>query len=245
MSAPLSTSRNKYHNNIKNSTVFTPEGVSQFIFDILEKDWQLYEKFYNGYDFHLLDSCIGTGNLVKPFRKAFNDMFITGIDLELYEEGKFICNYYYNESFLSIDLNKIACKPNLVIQNTPFNTDKRNKDWLKKNKKGKALLPELFLDKIFKTWGRVPVITISPMGVRLNQRMKSKRWKKYSKLSEEKGIDISSIASLPLDIFPNVEFHVEIQFWNMPELRGHYWFEEKYLPDNSLKNGIWSKKEIK
>ena len=123
---------------------------------------------------------------------------------------------------------RLARKPNLIIANPPFNTDIRNRDWLKAHKMGKALLPEVFTDKIFELYPKVPMIMISPMGYILNQRKKSDRWKKYSKDQENK---ISSIMMLPLDAFAGVEFHVCVICFNFPKglLEPFYWFEEKYL----------------
>jgi len=49
------------------------------------------------------------------------------------------------------------------------------KHYLNSIKKGKALLPELFSDKIFELYGNdVPYVLICPMGIRLNQRMYDK-----------------------------------------------------------------------
>lgn len=225
MASPLTTKRNKYHSNIKDSTVFTPKGVADFIFDILnDSDFFAPETYLNQKPI-IFDPAVGSGRLLCPFRFYYDDNFILlGMDIEDHSKELRLDNFFL-KSFLKYTHKDIAFKPDLIILNPPFNTDKRNKDWLKKNKLGKALLPEVFIDKINSLWGKVPTIMISPMGYRLNQRIKSKRWKKMSKSEFE----ITSIASLPLDIFPNVEFHNEILFFNMPSLKGHYWFSEKYL----------------
>ncbi len=60
------------------------------------------------------------------------------------------------------------------------------------------------------------------MGFRLNQRKISKRWKWL----RDNCPPITSIISLPLDIFDNVQFHSEILIFNVPKLKPHY-----FLPD--------------
>jgi type I restriction-modification system DNA methylase subunit len=50
--------RNNYHLKPKNSTIYTPKEVSQFIFELL-KDKISKEKT-------IFDPCSGTGNLLQP-----------------------------------------------------------------------------------------------------------------------------------------------------------------------------------
>lgn len=209
---PLSTSRNKYTKNVKDSTVYTPDGVVSFLEYILSP-------FMNKF-FRVLDTSVGTGSLLRPFKELKLETW--GYDIEDNKERKF-CDHFIFKNFLSEE-NPIP-GIDLVIQNPPFNTDRRNKEWLKSKKLGKALLPEVFTDKIFELYPGVSLISIQPMGFRLNQRIESKRWRKYWKSSNK----ISSIISLPLNIFKNVEFHVEIVCWNMPYLEGHYWFDPKFV----------------
>jgi hypothetical protein len=52
--------------------------------------------------------------------------------------------------------------------------------------------------------------------------------KRYRWLREECP-PITSIVSLPRDIFPGCEFHTEILLFNMPKLRPHYLLPEEYL----------------
>jgi type I restriction enzyme M protein len=59
---------------------------------------------------------------------------------------------------------------------------------------------------------------ICPFGYRLNQKLKSKRWKEI----RDNLPPITTIISLPLDIFPNVEFHTEILCFNTNKLKPHY-----------------------
>lgn len=105
--------------------------------------------------------------------------------------------------------------PDLVICNPPFN-----------GHSGKKLYPEIFLEHIFKLFGpKIPVVLFAPMGLRLNQRQKSKRWHWL----RDCGAEITSIISLPLDVFEGVEFHNEILIFNIKGLKPHYFLPEKYL----------------
>lgn len=98
-----------------------------------------------------------------------------------------------------------------VIVNPPFNQDTKGQ--------GRKLLPEAFLDKIIELCGKdIPIILITPMGFRLNCGKTSKRRKKLIGEYPE----ITSIISLPLDIFEGVKFHTEILCFNLPQLKPHY-----------------------
>lgn len=220
MAAPLTTSRNKYHSNIKDSTVYTPDKLSEYIYKIVSLDYTL--------DFNnktIFDPAVGKGSLLRPFKKHSILSTSVGMDIDDNKDRNYLSSFIH-KSFLSSEEKDYNFKPDLVILNPPLNTDKRNKKWLKENKLGKALLSEIFTDKVFELFGdNIPYILITSMGFLLNQRKKSKRWKKYSNHKAQ----ITSILSLPLDIFPNVEFHIEVLFWNMPYLKPHYWYDEKYL----------------
>ena len=43
------------------------------------------------------------------------------------------------------------------------------------------------------------------------------------------GAEITSIISLPLDIFPDVEFHAEILIFNVSGIQPHYFLPEEAL----------------
>lgn len=113
-----------------------------------------------------------------------------------------------------------------VICNPPFNRS------CGECGKGRVLLPEAFMDKILDVVGsNTPIILITPMGFRLNCRKKSKRRKKLI----DKYPPISSIISLPLDIFEGVLFHTEILCFNCPWLKPHYTYGEEitFSPSSS------------
>lgn len=219
---PISTKRNKYYKNPKNNKIYTPLCICDFLFDLLNPIFKKRKR--KGY---IVDPSIGSGNLI--FRFNDNKYKIIGYDIDNSSIAGSINNFHkYNFLETCIKINDVL----FVICNPPFNTDIRNKKFLKENKLGKALLPELFADKVFSLYGEsIPLILITPMGLRLNQRIKSDRWRKM----RDKFPPITSIISLPLDIFPSVEFHSEIIIFNLPELDSHYWLPEKYI--NSISKG--------
>lgn len=102
-------------------------------------------------------------------------------------------------------------KPSLVICNPPFNLGV-----------GRRLGSEIFLEQILKSYPQAKVVLFVPMGFRLNQRKHSKRWKWL----RDSVPPITSIISLPLDIFDSVAFHNEILIFNAPGLKPHYFLEE-------------------
>jgi type I restriction enzyme M protein len=63
------------------------------------------------------------------------------------------------------------------------------------------------------------------MGFRLNSKKSGKRWIKFT---NQVYPAISSIISLPRDIFPQVEFHSEILIFNITGLQPHYFFNPNY-----------------
>jgi hypothetical protein len=87
---------------------------------------------------------------------------------------------------------------------------------------GQKLGSEVWLDKILKLFGeKIPIVLFAPMGFRLNGKQKGKRWNKFI---NSKYPPISSIISLPRDIFPEVEFHSEILIFNLSNLQPHYFY---------------------
>jgi type I restriction enzyme M protein len=99
-----------------------------------------------------------------------------------------------------------------VLCNPPFN-----------GAPGKRLYPEVFLEHLFKLFGvQIPVTMVVPMGLRLNQRRKSKRWRWL----RDCGAQITSIISMPLDVFDGVEFHNEILVFNVAGIKPHYFLPE-------------------
>jgi len=126
MAAPLTVKRNDFHSNQKKSDIRTPHGICDFLFNLLSDN--LGRKYPR-----VLDVGCGDGRLVE----AFSDYFSTvGIDDRRIRNnlGEFI-----HEDFLIMQkedfMNFI---PALVMCNPPFN-----------NNKGRKLMPEVFVKKIF------------------------------------------------------------------------------------------------
>lgn len=117
------------------------------------------------------------------------------------------------DDFLSWE-NPEQLAPSLVVCNPPFNLGG-----------GRKLGSAVFFGRIVELWPTAKIVLFVPMGFRLNQRLVSKRWRWL----RDSAPAITSIISLPLNIFEGVEFHAEILVFNAPELEAHY-----FLPENSL-----------
>jgi hypothetical protein len=204
MTSPLSVKRNNYHENKKSSTIYTPTSVAKFLFDLL------HDKIGDGsVRSNIFDPAIGTGRLTDPWAGVAN---IVGCDI--HNQGPADC-YLFECDFEQFTVERIpfSFTPRLVLCNPPFNGKKK-------------LYPEVFLRHIFELWGiKQPTVLFCPMGMLLNQRKKSKRWRWL----RDCGADLSSIISLPLDIFDGVEFHNEILIFNVNGLKSHYFLPEEYL----------------
>ena len=216
MPSPLTVTRNDYHKRPKGSTVYTPDGVSRFLYDILHDAHPLHRRgqsvgihpFYA-----VLDPAIGTGHLTAPWLHAHPSHYIYGCDI--HGRSKAYCHTFYRGRYE--DLATDLFQPDLVLCNPPFN-----------GAAGRRLYPEVFLEHTFKLYGvTVPVVLFSPMGMRLNQRRKSTRWRWL----RDCGAKLTSIVSLPLDTFPDVEFHAEILIFNVKGIDPHYFLPEKALYD--------------
>ena len=195
---PISTAHNQYHTNKKNSTIYTPVGVSKFLFDTLHLDFPCANVF---------DPAIGTGRLTDPWFESGHE--IHGCDTV---EQSAKCHHLTVGKFE--EQNEFDT-PDLVLMNPPFNGAPKGR-----------MYTEVFLRHVFDLFGvRIPTVMFCPMGFLLNQRLCSKRWR----WMRDCGARITSSVSLPLNIFPNVEFHVEILIFNIYGLEAHYYLPEEYL----------------
>ena len=140
----------------------------------------------------VFDPCYGNKVLLNPFLKRGSR--IDGCEIK---EG---INFLTRKEKIYADL---------IICNPPFNLGV-----------GKKLGSETFLEKIIELNGQngTAIVLFVPMGFRLNQRKKSKRWRWL----RDNCPPITSIVSLPLDIFEKVQFHNEILIFNAPKLKPHY-----------------------
>ena len=207
MPSPLTVKRNDYHARPKRSDVYTPLGVSLFLFDLLRHAKPLWDEYGFFPFYRVLDPAIGTGRLTDPWYHAGHR--IIGCDIANHRPR---CHIFYHGPYE--DRTDIE-QPGLVLCNAPFN-----------GAAGKQLYPEVFLRHTFELFGEtIPVALFTPMGFRLNQRRKSVRWR-WLRDSRAK---LTSVIALPLDTFPGVEFHAEILIFNVTGVRPHY-----FLPESAL-----------
>ena len=189
---PISTDRNKYLENRKNSTIYTPEPLCFWLYDVLRP---VLKKLKPGSV--IFDPAVGTGNLLKPF----DDFTRVGMDME--DCSVPFLDSFTKGDFLDVSPSKETMSVGIVINNPPYNHTKESSE-----KYGRrTLLPELFASKVFQLFGREQrFLMFTPMGFRLNIRCaKSTQGDRYRKLRDTMG-RITSIISLPLDIFHNPDF---------------------------------------
>lgn len=247
MASPLTTSRNKYHENEKNSSIYTPPILCNFLRDLIAP---VIVESPNNVKPWIFDTSVGTGNLLEPFSDIGFEVW--GVEWDLTYKMMADSQRFIQANFLDWDFSLFPVKirnTGLVIQNPPFNVKyclrkiddkeidyklcdfceysvKCMKYYLKSIRKSNYLLSELFLDQTWKIFGKeIPCVCVVPMGFRLNQRLCSSRFRHV----RDNYPDITSIISLPLDIFPGVEFQCEILIFNLPMLKPHYYLTEEYL----------------
>lgn len=219
MSYPVSVKKNDYFNNRKNSSIYTPSPLANWVASLVQ---------YKIKDGVVLDPACGNGSLLKPFVFEYNKK-VVGIDKSLSQiifsnmTIPTFAGFFTEQDFLDPLLNLQSVEKEMqnswgkstvdvVVCNPPFNYSKGGT--------GRKLLPELFLEQIVKKFGPVPTVLFTPMGFVLNQRKHSKRWKW---LRDECSLQITGRIALPLDIFPGTQFHQEVLLFNFPELKPHYW----------------------
>lgn len=164
----------------------------------------------------IFDPCVGGGSLLLPWEK--NGYDVVGVDIE--DQGfpnTKVLNY------LELTSDEIEEDVSLVIMNPPFNIDGKTKQYIKENYGGRPLLPEVWLQKAIELFGKdMPIVMFTPYGFRLNQTEVSKRWMKFTNGEYP---EITSIVSLPKDVFDGILFHSEVLCFNLPNLKGHYFVE--------------------
>ena len=203
--------RNNFYKHQKKATIFTPAYVSDFLYSLAYKHIKKQGI--------ILDPCVGKGSLLNPW--IAGGYKVKGIDIEHQGFPKTIVKNY-----LEIKKGEIKDKVRLVIMNPPFNIDGKTKKYIKENYGGRPLLPEVWFQKAVELFEKdVPIIMFTPYGFRLNQTFQSKRWQKF--INNEYP-EITSIVSLPKDVFKGILFHSEVLIFNMPELKGHYFLQKPY-----------------
>jgi type I restriction enzyme M protein len=148
----------------------------------------------------VLDIGSGLGSLSEPWKKAGYQTL--GIDIDINSEADI------KTDFLSLRKWEYP-RPNLILCNPPFN------GYYPK------LAGEVFFDQIIKLFGlEIPLVIFFPYSFRLGVRNHSQRLSKFL----TKYPAISSIISLPLDVYEKVSFHSEILLFNISGLEPHYFF---------------------
>ena len=202
--------RNNFYKQQKKATIYTPDSVSQFIYNIVCDKIDKTKP--------VLDPCVGSGSLLKPFKK--NGFKVIGVDIEKQGFPRTRIKNYLAMKNGEIDA------PSLVIMNPPFNIDSKTKKYVQAHYGGRPLLPEIWLQKAIELFGRnTPMVLFTPYGLRLNQMVNSTRWQKFI---EGQYPEIKSIISLPKDIFDGILFHSEILLFNLNRLKGHYFYNGKF-----------------
>ena len=186
---------NNYHQKPKNSTIYTPPAVSQFIFNLLQ------DKVKKG---TILDPCSGQGSLLTPWKEV--GYLTWGIDIDPISNADAKMDFFACQPYASEWNDEM----NLVLCNPPFNGY------------GKKLGSEVWLAKIIELFGQdIPIVLFVPVGFRLNLTLASQR---YLKFANGEYPEIKSSITLPKNIFAGVEFHSEILIFNIPNLQAHYFF---------------------
>ncbi len=104
----------------------------------------------------------------------------------------------------------------LVICNPPFNDVSGSNRYL----------PLLFLQRIVQiTPAGTPIAFIAPLTMRIDQATRSERWRWLRDCCPP----ITSVISLPYDVFAGAKVHAEVLMFNMPKLRPHYFLPDEYV----------------
>lgn len=209
--------RNNFYKHQKKATIFTPDYVSEFLYDLLSPHISKKRGI-------IFDPCVGQGSLLKPWKRS--GYKVAGVDIEYQGfPGTKVKNY------LELEKGEVK-RPALVIMNPPFNIDEKTKRYIKEFYGGRPLLPEVWFSKAIELFGHdVPIVMFTPYGFRLNQTENSKRWMKFVTAEYP---PITSIISLPKDVFTGVLFHSEILVFNVPMESGHYFVRTQHHEQQRL-----------
>ena len=200
MRSNINARGSNYHNDPRPNDTCTPAPLALFLFDLLDD-----QEFTT-----VLDPAIGAGALTEPWRASGRT--ILGCDINPTSAG---CADIFRRGPFEDIRRWSAPTPDLVLCNAPCNGGK-----------GKGLYPEVFLRHLVDLFGKeLPIALFCPIGLRLNQRLRSGR---YGWLRDS-GPKITDIIALPLDIFPGVQFHMELVMFNLPNIEHHRFLPQRYL----------------
>ena len=211
------TNFNNWHLKPKNSVIYTPKEVSEFLFNLLKDKFLLRSV-------SIFDPCCGKHSLLEPWKKA--GYHTVGIDIQENKEVDIIDDFFSLQDSFGFQAYKDFISSILVLCNPPFNGNR------------KKLASEVWFDKIMELFGKdIPIVFFAPIGFRLNSTLTSKRYLKFVDGTYPK---ISSQIALPRNIYNlesrnrKTEFHSEILIFNIKGLEPHYFFR---LPKAQEKGG--------
>lgn len=196
--------KSDHYKTSKESTIYTPAVVSEYLFDLLSP-------YFKKGDL-ILDPCSGMGSLLSPW-KNYRTMAIDSDENSRAD---------YKFDFLNLNKEADQPRPKLVLCNPPFNGYKINK-----------IGSEIWLDKITELFGKnVPLVLFVPMGFRLNSTAVGRRRKKFlegtyppitSIISLPRNIFLKKTKDNE-EMEPS-HFHAEILIFNIPYLPPHIYIE--------------------
>lgn len=152
---------------------------------------------------YVLDPACGTGNLLIPWigRKL--------VGMEANPTGPVpACIKLHKIDFLK---QTWWDQPDLILCNPPWSRQVNDR----------TSSPDRFIRQIVNLFdNKIPIVYLVPMGFRLNQSCASKRWRWL-----RKNLEITSIISMPLDVYPDTKFHNEIILFNIKGVKPHYFLD--------------------
>ena len=229
MAYPITSLRHK--NKVKGKVIFTPDFIATELFEVMADslDRLILAKLAHNIKPIILDTCVGMGALLKPFKKKYGDTIETvGVDVMDYPDRQH-CDVFLQKNWLDvrrteIDFDRVA----FCCQFPPFSDfrglSELEGEWIKGPSrpadKRNSFIPDLFLSRLEFLKPGLPGYVVTPMGFRLNQRGVSRRRLKYA---DSLTAIITGIVSLPMDVFEDTQFHCEVLYFNTPGMPPHTW----------------------
>lgn len=183
-----SVTKNNYLKNSKDHSIFTPKPVCNWLKEILDPEMDNVKTIF--------DPAVGSGNLLDPFTNVIKmgaDITDFNPVVDSFHEGDYLD--WPKGDYGDIDL---------ILTNPPFNHSPESRaKWGRS-----SLFPEMFADQSFKLFGKnIKMVLFAPMGLRLNTRCYTKKQgDRYRNIRDNWGA-ITSIVSMPLDVFHNPNFN--------------------------------------
>lgn len=121
MASPISTKKNPYYDNRKNSTVYTPQSLCNWLFEIIRIDGNIRSG-------NIIDACVGTGNMIRPFMNYIDSQscqyrfcsFGFDIDDNNISFGKNECYTFTKTNYLEWPMNDNKDDASKIINKWPL-----------------------------------------------------------------------------------------------------------------------------